>query len=79
MSGCSASEKLAIRRTLKRHRLVNVDDRIARRYSDLRRLYPALEKDDCLIAATALVKGLPLLTRNWKHFRMVEELIMFEG
>ena len=33
------------------------------RYSDLRRLHPSLDKGDALIAATALVKRLPLMTR----------------
>ena len=77
--GLKASEKQAIRSTLKRHRVVNVDDPIARKYSELRRLYPNLEKEDCLIAATALVKKLPLLTRNWKHYHIIEGLDLFKG
>jgi len=49
---------------------------IARRYSELRSSYPALEKEDALIAATALVRKLPLVTRNRRHFRMVEGLVL---
>jgi predicted nucleic acid-binding protein len=62
---------------LRRFRLVRVDRRIAERFSELREQYPKLEREDTLIAATALVKRLPLVTRNRRHFEVVEELILF--
>ena len=52
-------------------------DSISARYSDLRRLHPSLDKGDALIAATALVKRLPLMTRNKRHFQMVAGLTLF--
>ena len=33
-----------------------------------------LELADALIAATALVNGLPILTANDKHYKMIKEL-----
>jgi hypothetical protein len=38
-----------------------------------------LEKEDALIAATALAKRLPLMTRNWRHFRVIRGLTLFAG
>ncbi len=64
---------------LKRFRIIPLDNRITSRYSELRRLYPALEKEDALIAATALTRRLPLVTRNWKHYNMIEGLTLFAG
>ena len=58
-------------------RLIPLSDSIADRYSDLRRLHPSLDKGDALIAATALVKRLPLMTRNKRHFQMVAGLTLF--
>ena len=62
---------------LRRFRLVRLGPAIAARYSVIRREYPSLEKEDALIAATALVKRLPLMTRNWKHFRRVAGLNLY--
>jgi hypothetical protein len=75
--GLRAAERQSIRRILRRHRLVRLDNRIADVYSRLRRDHPSLEKEDCLIVATALVRDLPLLTRNWRHFRAVKGLHLF--
>lgn len=77
--GLRLSERRMIGDTLHRFRLIRLDPSIAARYSILRRRYPHLEKEDALIAATALVKRLPLMTRNWKHFRRVAELALFAG
>jgi predicted nucleic acid-binding protein len=38
-----------------------------------------MEKEDALIAATALVKKLPLVTRNVKHYKSIQGLILFKG
>lgn len=75
--GLKESERRAIQMLLKRHRLVRLNDKITAIYSDLRRLYPILEKEDALIAATALFKNMPLVTRNRKHFKSIRNLPLF--
>lgn len=75
--GLRDSEREAILVELSLCRLIPLSDSIATRYSDLRRRFPALTRGDTLIAATALVKQLPLVTRNKRHFRVVEELVLF--
>lgn len=77
--GLKASEREAIDEALRRFRSVPLGPAIAARYSALRSQYPSLEKEDALIAATALVKGLPLMTRNWKHFRRITGLSLYTG
>ena len=75
--GLRDNERASIMAELSRCRLIALTDSIAARYSDLRRRYPSLEKSDALIAATALVKRLPLMTRNKRHFKIVSDLILF--
>lgn len=75
--GLRDTERESILAELSRCRLIPLSDAIATRYSELRRLFPAIEKGDALIAASALVKRLPLLTRNKRHFQMVKELALF--
>jgi predicted nucleic acid-binding protein len=75
--GLRESERESILVELTRCRLIPLSDSIAARYSDLRRLHPSLDKGDALIAATALVKRLPLMTRNKRHFQMVAGLTLF--
>ncbi len=77
--GLKRSEKEAIRNTLGRHRIIPIDSKIAAQYGILRHRYPTLDKEDTLIAATALVKKLPLMTRNWKHYRSINGLTLFTG
>lgn len=67
----------AILFTLKNYRRIRIDNPIALKYSELRKLYPSLDKEDVLIAATAINKKLPLVTRNYKHYRKIKELILF--
>lgn len=75
--GLRDNERASIMAELSRCRLIALTDSIAARYSDLRRRYPSLEQDDALIAATALIKHLPLMTRNKRHFKVVSDLILF--
>jgi predicted nucleic acid-binding protein len=75
--GLKTTERQAILFTLKQHRIIPVNNRIASKFSELRRKHPSLEKEDALIAATALVRGLPLITRNWKYYKAVEGLVLF--
>ena len=72
--GLSTRERQAILFLLKRYRQVTITQAIAGRYAELRRLYPALEREDALIAASALVRKMPLLTGNQRHFRIVAGL-----
>ena len=74
--GLKDSERRAILTLLQRFRLIRVDRRIAGEYSRLRSMYHALEQGDALIAASALVRRLPLLTRNRRHFRVIRELAL---
>ena len=76
-SGLRDAERESILVELSQCRLIPLSDSIAARYSDLRRQHSSLDKGDVLIAATALVKHLPLMTRNKRHFRMVTSLTLF--
>ena len=76
-SGLRDNERESILSELRRCRLIALSNSITARYSDLRFRHPSLEKGDALIAATALVKHLPLMTRNKRHFRMVSGLTLF--
>lgn len=77
--GLKGSERKAIQGALRRFRRVPLNPAIAARYATLRRDYPHLEKEDALIAATALVKRLQLFTRNWKHFSRVTGVTLYAG
>lgn len=77
--GIKTSEKEAIVYTLKNYRRVGIDKSIALKYPELMKLYPSLDKEDALIAATAIIKNLPLLTRNYRHYRRIKGLILFTG
>lgn len=75
--GLRDSEKRAILYVLRKHKIINLTADIAERYSALLREQPEMTKEDALIAATALHKRLPLLTRNWKHYRNIQGLVLF--
>lgn len=75
--GLRDAERETIRTELSHCRLIPLSNSITARYSDLRRCHPSLQKADALIAATALVKQLPLMTRNKRHFKIVNGLILF--
>jgi predicted nucleic acid-binding protein len=75
--GLRESEQHAIVKELRRHRLIRLTEPITRRYLTLRAAYLSLEKEDALIAASALVKKLPLVTKNKKHFDAIAGLTLF--
>jgi predicted nucleic acid-binding protein len=75
--GLSSHERQAIFLLLKRHRQVNVTSTIAICYATLRRQYPILERNDALIAAASMVRQIPLLIGNVRHFRLVAGLELF--
>jgi predicted nucleic acid-binding protein len=77
--GLKDSERQAIVDALRRFRFVPLTPAIAARYAAVRRNTPGLEREDALIAATALEKRLALMTRNWRHFRRVPGLSLYSG
>lgn len=74
--GLKDSERQAILAVLRRFRLIRIDQRISVEYSRLKSDYPSLGRGDALVAASALVWKLPLLTQNLRHFRLVRGLIL---
>ena len=74
--GLKASERQAILSLLRRFRLLRIDQTVANEYSRLRTNYASLAKGDALIAASALVRRMPLLTQNLRHFRRVRGLVL---
>lgn len=77
--GRKDSERRAMIDVLQRFRVVPLTRAIAARYAAVRRDCPRLEREDALIAATAIDTRLPLLTRNWRHFRQVEGVTFYTG
>jgi predicted nucleic acid-binding protein len=75
--GLRDNERESILAELTRCRLIPLSNSITAHYSDLGRRFPTLTRGDALIAATALVKQLPLVTRNKRHFRVVKDLVLF--
>ena len=70
------SERQRILRLTRHIRVLNVDPVIAAAASELLQKYSRhpLQVNDALVAATAWVKQLPLLTRNRKHYEFIEEI-----
>jgi predicted nucleic acid-binding protein len=77
--GLKDSERQAILEALSRFRLVPIARVVAERYALIRRQCPGLEREDALIAATAIEKRLPLMTRNWRHVRQVVGIKLYAG
>ena len=73
LAGANGDEPI-VRRLLAGMDEIPVDRRIAERAGLLRRQVRALRMPDALIAATALVHGLSLATRNRRDFRRVAGL-----
>ena len=74
--GLSDRERRAILLLLKRYRQITVTQTIADCYAKLRQLYSGLEREDAIIAASALVRRIPFLTGNQKHFRLIAGLTL---
>ena len=77
--GLRDAERQAISETLRRFRVVPVTRTIAARYARVRAEARGIDREDALILATAMEKRLPLMTRNWRHFRRLEGLTLFAG
>ena len=72
----SSSELRKLKRFLSRFRIINPDDAIAQVFSELLTKHPYLKSHlpDALIAATALVKNMTLVTTNPRHFTPIKEI-----
>jgi predicted nucleic acid-binding protein len=70
------SERQRILRLMRHVRVLNVDPVIAAAASELLHKYHRhpLNVNDALVAATAWVKQLSLVTRNRKHYEFIEEI-----
>ena len=66
------SEERQIAELLKDCLIISLDDRIKRKYIEMRKQYQ-LKLADAIIAATAIVNNLPLITAD-KQFQTVKEL-----
>ena len=75
--GMRDSERQEIILELNRYRLIPLDNRITKVYWSLRSSLRHLDKNDALIAATAISKRIPLFTKNWKHFAAIQGLRLF--
>lgn len=76
LSGKECSEEQAKKKTLELLQAATkilVTNEIAQKAGELRRTY-AVPMMDAFIAATALVQGAVLLTRNMKHYERIKEL-----
>ena len=73
-----AAQLASFRQALASIDVVPLDDRVLDRasdlYADLRLVGIQIETADCLIAATAIVHGLTLVTNNTKHFDRIAGL-----
>ena len=78
-AGLKDSARQAILEALSLFRLVPITRAVAERYAVVRRQCSGLEREDALIAATAIEKRLPLMTRNWRHFRQVAGIRLYSG
>ena len=77
LAGCRDTAEIAqIQSLLRTMRIVRIDPIIALKASELVNRYAntPLHKSDSLIAATAWVEKLILVTRNRKHFEFVGEI-----
>ena len=74
--GLKDSERKKILRLFTFLRVIRVDSTIATAAFELMQKYSdqPLRIDDALIAATAWVKHLPLLTRNRRHYEFIQEI-----
>ncbi len=75
--GLKDSEKKALETILAQYREIFLNFRITELYTEIKRRYPRLEKEDALIAATALSRHLALVTRNRRHFKFIQGLTLF--
>ena len=78
--GLFSTERRRIITLLSKHRLIPVDNEVAKKFSQLIVKYASqrVRKADALIAATSWAKKLPLLTKNVRHYRFIREIKLLE-
>ena len=78
MPGLREAERKRIAELLSRTRVLRIDNDIQSKYMQLLALYGERPASiaDYIIAATAWAKNLPLMTRNQKHFKHIEEITL---
>lgn len=76
--GLHASERKKIMRLMDSLKVLKIDEDILAKYSRLIKEYGENQEllADYIIAATAWAKGLPLLTRNHRHFKNMKEIVL---
>jgi predicted nucleic acid-binding protein len=76
----SSTERRRIELLLLKHRLIPVDENIAKKFSSLLQKYSrqGLRNADALVAATAWSRNLPLFTRNFRHYRFISEITLLD-
>jgi predicted nucleic acid-binding protein len=76
--GMKSSEKKKVEELLSRAKILRIDEDVQKQFLFLLNKYGDKPETrvDYIIAATALAKRLPLLTRNRKHFRHIAELVL---
>ena len=79
--GLKDSERKRIINLLASMKVLRIDDDIKNKFSFLIKKYGERPEHtaDCIIAATAWSKRLPLLTRNKKHFEHLKEIKLSPG
>jgi predicted nucleic acid-binding protein len=76
-AGLTDAERKSINQLLSKYRIVSLEKSIVGKYSELRHQFPSSHKEDCLIAATAIIKKFYLATRNLKHFKIFPGLTLY--
>jgi len=76
MVGLSESERKKINALLSNLKVLKIDQDISRKYTLLLNKYGEQQTSiaDFIIAATAWSKNIPILTRNKKHFEIIQEI-----
>jgi tRNA(fMet)-specific endonuclease VapC len=78
----SQRRKDELQEQLKAYAIIEVDTRISAKAVEVMKKYNSGNQDvfvaDCLIAATAMVHGLPLLTYNTRDFDFIKELVLYQ-
>jgi predicted nucleic acid-binding protein len=59
--------------------VISLDQDVTQKTIELRRNYKKLKLGDAIIAATALVHNLTLVTRNTKDFKRIDNLNIFDA
>jgi len=75
----SGADEERILRFLHFHTELRITSEVAEKSFSLMQKHPRLSRNDALIASCALVKRLPLITRNIKDFSFIEDLQVIDG